>query len=103
MKLSPLGIAVISTSFAACHGHLRGNPRHIQKELFSPGGQPSFAAVATPLPDDHRRRLQEMASLEEGKDSSDDKTKLPPPAYFRPDPIIGWGIPPVKKEPSPGK
>ena len=74
MKLSSLTIAVISTSFTVCDGHLRGNPRHIQKELFGAGSQPPFVAVAANDTNEgyHHRRLQEMASLEEGKDSSDD-------------------------------
>ena len=102
MKLSSLTIAVISTSFTVCDGHLRGNPRHIQKELFGAGSQPPLA----PTEGYHHRRLQEMASLEEGKDSSDDdeKTRLPPPEYFRPDLIVGWGMmQPSKKEPTLGK
>ena len=107
MKLPSLAIAIISTALTTCNGHLRGNPRHIRKELFLPGGQPSIA-VAAPLPKDYpqRRRLQEMASLEEdtSKDISDDKTRLPPPEYFRPDLIIGWGMmQPSKKERTPGK
>ena len=104
MKLSSLSVAAISASLAVCcHGHLRGNPRHIQKELrTSAGGYPSFA-VATP-PYAQHRRLQEMASLEETEDraGSNDtsRTKLsPPPANFYPDPIIGigWGMPPPKR------
>ena len=105
MKVAPfLAIAIISTSLTACNGHLRGNPRHIRKELFLPGtrSQPSIA-VATSDYQRQRRRLQEMASLEEATDASDDKTRLPPPEYFRPD-IIGWGMmQPSKKEQAPGK
>lgn len=112
MKLSSLAIAVISVSLTACNGHLRGNPRHIRKELFLPGSQPSIA-IAPPLPKDYqrqRRRLQEMASLEEDTSSSkdttsDDKTRLPPPEYFRPDLIVGWSMmqPSKKEEQMPGK
>ena len=103
MKLPSLAIAIICTSLTACNGHLRGNPRHIRKELFLPGSQTSIA-VAAPLQDFQRqRRLQEMASLEEDA-SDDDKTRLPPPEYFRPDLIIGWGMmQPSKKEHTPEK
>lgn len=99
MKLSSLSVAAISASLAVCcHGHLRGNPRHVQKEL-----RISSFAVATPQEGyAQRRRLQEMASLEETEDraGSSDRTKLPPPpANFYPDPIIGigWGMPLPKK------
>ena len=95
MKLSSLGVAAISASLAVCcHGHLRGNPRHVQKEL-----RISSFAVATPQ---EGYAQLEMASLEETEDRADssDRTKLPPPpANFYPDPIIGigWGMPLPKK------
>ena len=91
MKLPSLAIAIISTSLTVCNGHLRGN--HIRKELFLPGtrSHPSIAVATS-----ERRRLQET-------DTSDDKTRLPPPEYFRPD-VIGWGMmQPSKKEQAPGK